>query len=313
MRNTCFEMIHELAKKDERVIFIGSDLSPGLLSEMQQEMPERFYMEGISEANIIGMAAGLAMDGFIPFVVTIGTFITRRCYEQIAVDLCLHNLPVRLIGIGGGLNYAPLGPTHQSIEDISLMKSLPNMQIFCPCDADEMKRFMPSTLENTSPIYIRLAKGFDPIISNHLRGFKFGEAVHMDSKRLEKNEVLLISTGIMTQESLLVQEKLNAKNIKTKSIHIHTIKPIDRETIISEAQHTNLLVTLEEHSLNGGLGSSILELLTDEGIDKSFNNILRIGLEDKFIDDYGTQESLMIQNGLNAESIEKKILTKLTY
>ena len=135
-------MVYELAQIDDRVIFMGSDLSPGLLGQMQDEYPDRYFMEGISEANVFGMSAGLAMEGYLPYVNTIATFITRRSYEQIAVDLCLHNLPVRLIGNGGGFVYAPLGPTHQAIEDIAAMRCLPNMTVVAVCDANEMERFM---------------------------------------------------------------------------------------------------------------------------------------------------------------------------
>ena len=129
MRKRSLDMVHTLARRDERVVFIGSDLSPNLLGEMKKEYPQRYYMEGIGEANVIGMAAGMAMEGFIPYVNTIATFITRRCYEQVAVDLCLHDLPVRLIGNGGGYVYAPLGPTHQAIEDIAIMRALPRMTV----------------------------------------------------------------------------------------------------------------------------------------------------------------------------------------
>src|ERR1700691_244354 len=176
MRATCQNMVYDLAKRDKRVIFIGSDLSPGLLADMKKEMPERWYMEGITEANVIGMAAGLAMEGYIPYVNTIATFITRRCYEQVAVDVCLHNLPVRLIGNGGGLVYAPLGPTHLAIEDIAIMRALPNMTVVTVCDADEMERFMDQTLDWPGPIYIRLAKGYDPIVSRAELGFEIGKA-----------------------------------------------------------------------------------------------------------------------------------------
>ncbi|MEI6790888.1 MAG: transketolase, partial [Myxococcaceae bacterium] len=123
------DSIYDLAKKDERVIFIGSDLGPTVLSNMKKEMPSRFFMEGISEQHIIGMAAGLAMEGFIPYVNTIATFLTRRCYEQIALDLCLQDLPVRLIANGAGAVYAPLGPTHLAIEDFAIMRALPNMTV----------------------------------------------------------------------------------------------------------------------------------------------------------------------------------------
>src|SRR5437016_761672 len=144
-------MVHALAQKDPRVVFIGSDLSPGLLQKMQDEMPERYYMEGVCEQNVIGMAAGMAMDGYVPFVNTIATFITRRCYEQIAVDLCLHDLPVRLIANGGGVVYAPLGPTHLAVEDIAIMRALPNMTVTAAADGDEMRRFMEQTTEWPKP------------------------------------------------------------------------------------------------------------------------------------------------------------------
>ena len=137
MRKTSLESIYKLAKVDERVLFIGSDLGAGVLENMRQDMPDRWFMEGISEQHIIGMAAGLALEGFIPYVNTIATFLTRRCFEQIVIDLSLHSLPVRLIGNGGGVVYAPLGPTHQAIEDIAIMRVIPNMTVVAPCDADE--------------------------------------------------------------------------------------------------------------------------------------------------------------------------------
>ena len=157
MRKTSLDCVYELAKADPRVVFIGSDLGPGVLAGMKQEMPERFFMEGIAEQHIIGMAAGLAMNGFMPFVNTIATFLTRRCYEQIALDLCLQDLPVRLIANGGGGVYAPLGPTHLAVEDMAIMRALPNMTVVAPCDAQEMRRLMAATTDWPHPIYIRCA------------------------------------------------------------------------------------------------------------------------------------------------------------
>ena len=171
MRKTCLDMIYELAKQDPRVVFIGSDLGAGVMSNFKEKFPDRFFMEGVSEANIIGISAGLALDGFIPYVNTIATFLTRRCLEQVTMDLCLHNLPVRLIGNGGGLVYAPLGPTHISIDDIALMRTIPNMNIVSPADAKEMERFMLQSVTWPSPIYIRLGRGGDPIVSNSKNGY----------------------------------------------------------------------------------------------------------------------------------------------
>ena len=129
-----------LQKKNKNIIFIGSDLGAGVLDDMKEELPKQFLMEGVSEQSIIGLSAGLALEGFIPFVNTIATFLTRRCFEQIAIDLCLHNLPVKLIANGGGAVYAPLGPTHLSIDDIGILRTLPNMTIIAPCDAIEMEK-----------------------------------------------------------------------------------------------------------------------------------------------------------------------------
>src|SRR5215831_15094220 len=197
MRKRSLDMVHALARRDERVVFIGSDLSPNLLGEMKKEFPARYYMEGICEANVIGMAAGMAMDGFMPYVNTIATFITRRCYEQVAVDLCLHDLPVRLIGNGGGYVYAPLGPTHQAIEDIAIMRALPNMTVTAVCDAEEMTRLMTASLDWPHPIYIRLAKGGDPVVSRPGNGFAIGKAIEM-SQDAGRADALVVATGVAT-------------------------------------------------------------------------------------------------------------------
>ena len=204
MRRKVLDSIYTLAKNDKRVIFIGSDLGPGVLENMKNEMPERFFMEGISEQHIVGMAAGMAMEGFIPYVNTIATFLSRRCFEQVALDLCLQDLPVRLISNGAGAVYAHLGPTHLAIEDIAIMRALPNMTIVCPCDADETNRFMLKTLDWPHPIYIRLAKGGDKIISKESDGFEIGKSILMKNG----NDGLFISTGVMTQLALQAAIKL---------------------------------------------------------------------------------------------------------
>src|SRR6202035_1072814 len=263
MRQTCLNTVYDLAKRDKRVLFIGSDLSPGLLGDMKKEMPERWYMEGITEANVIGMAAGFAMEGYIPYVNTIATFITRRCYEQVAVDLCLHNLPVRLIGNGGGLVYAPLGPTHLAIEDIAIMRALPNMTVVAVCDADEMIRFMDQTLEWPGPIYIRLAKGFDPIVSRNDLGFEIGKAIPMRVAADGMSAALLVSTGVATTRALAAAELLAAKGIECTILHMHTLKPFDTAAVLGYARDVPVVVTIEEHTLIGGLGSAVTDALVE--------------------------------------------------
>jgi transketolase len=269
---------------------------------MKKEFPSRYYMEGISEANVIGMAAGMALEGFIPYVNTIATFITRRCYEQVAVDLCLHDLPVRLIGNGGGYVYAPLGPTHQAIEDIAIMRALPHMTVTAVCDAEEMTRLMDASLEWPHPIYIRLAKGGDPVISKPERGFAIGKAIDMIDGARSESDVLLIGTGVATTEALKAASTLGADGIRCRLLHVHTVKPLDREAILQAAARTRLVVTVEEHNVIGGLGSAVLEALAD-GMAGPLPPVRRLGIPDRFSDHYGSQQGLMAHFGIDAKAI----------
>jgi transketolase len=305
MRATCLNMVYELAKRDERPLFIGSDLSPGLLDEMRQKMPDRWYMEGITEANVIGMAAGLAMEGYMPFVNTIATFITRRCYEQVAVDLCLHELPVRLIGNGGGLVYAPLGPTHLAIEDIAIMRALPNMTVTAVCDAKEMVRLMNCTLDWPNPIYIRLAKGGDPVVSREENGFAIGKAIPMRKARA-KRAIVLMATGVMTTNCVAAADLLSKDGIDVSVVHFHTIKPLDEEAVLSFADGAELVVTVEEGTRIGGFGSAVTDLLVEK-LGTSLPPILRLGLPDAFPHKYGLQEDLFELYGLMPEQIAARV------
>jgi transketolase len=301
MRATCQNMVYELAKRDNRVIFIGSDLSPGLLADMKKEMPERWYMEGITEANVIGMAAGLAMEGYVPYVNTIATFITRRCYEQVAVDLCLHQLPVRLIGNGGGLVYAPLGPTHLAIEDMAIMRALPNMTVTAVCDAKEMVRLMNCTLDWPHPIYIRLAKGGDPVVSREENGFAIGKAIPMVRAR-SRRSVVFMATGVMTTNCLAAADLLSKDGHDASVVHFHTVKPLDEETVLEFADGAELVVTVEEGTRIGGFGSAVTDLLVEK-LGVAIPPVLRIGLPDAFPHKYGLQEELFEVYGLTPAQI----------
>lgn len=309
MRATCLNMIYELARKDPRVVFVGSDLSPGLLGDMRQEMPDRWYMEGISEANVVGMAAGLAFDGYLPYVNTIATFITRRCFEQVAIDLCLHDVPVRLIGNGGGLVYAPLGPTHLAIEDLAIMRSLPNMTVVSVCDADEMVRLMDATLDWPHPIYIRLAKGGDPIVSRSEHGFAIGRAIPMVAAT-DRKSIVFMSTGVMTASCLAAAELLAAANIPASVLHFHTVKPIDADCIIEFGRDAALVVTVEEGVLAGGFGSAVSEILLDR-VTAGRPPILRLGLPDEFPHHYGSQQDLLGIYGLTPDHIAAAVRKSL--
>ncbi|GIL41458.1 transketolase family protein [Roseiterribacter gracilis] len=304
MRQTSLKMVHELARKDPRVLFIGSDLGAGTLADMKKEFPDRFFMEGVCEANIIGMAAGLAMEGYVPYINTIATFLTRRCFEQVAIDLCLHDLPARLIASGGGLVYAPLGPTHLAMEDIAILRALPNMTIVAPVDAEEMVRVMEASLDWPHPMYIRLAKGGDPVVSRAENGFEIGRAIQM----AEGSDALIVSTGVMTTRALEAARSLAADGVAAAVLHMHTIKPLDAEALLRLASATRAIVTVEEHLASGGLGTAVLECVSDAGLAK---RVLRIGLGDVFPEGYGSQEHLLQSNGLTAARIRDTVLTAI--
>ena len=306
MRKTALYCVHKLSKLDERVVFVGSDLGPGVLDKMKAEFPNRFFMEGVSEQYIVGMAAGLAMEGFIPYVNTIATFLTRRCYEQVAVDLCIHDLPVRLIANGGGGVYAPLGPTHLAIEDIAIMRALPNMAVVAPCDADEMNRLMMSTLEWPHPIYIRLGKGGDKVVSEEKNGFELGKSIKMRSG----GDGLFITTGVMAQLALETADLLKKDGVDVGVLHVHTIKPFDHAGVIAAIKGVRAVVTVEEHIVNGGLGSAVLESCS-ELRPELLPKISRIGIPDKCATEYGHQDSLWKYWGITSSTLVGVMMKKL--
>jgi transketolase len=220
----------------------------------------------------------------------------------VAIDLCLHDLPVRLIGNGGGYVYAPLGPTHQAIEDIAIMRALPHMTVTAVCDAEEMTRLMEATLEWPHPIYIRPGKGGDPIVSRPERGFAIGKAIDMIETSDGSSDVLLVTTGVATTQALAAAGVLAAEGVRCRLLHAHTIKPLDGDTIVASATRTRMMVTVEEHSVVGGLGSAVLEALSD-GIADPLPPLRRLGIPDRFSAHYGSRQALMKDCNIDAEGI----------
>ena len=298
MRKTSLEEVYKLAQKDERIFFIGSDLGVGTLKKFKETIPNRFFIEGISEANVVGMSAGLALEGKIVYVNTIATFFTRRSFEQIVLDLCLHNVQVRLIGNGGGLVYTPLGPTHELIEDFAVLRAVPNMTIVAVADANEMRRLMPLTVDYPGPIYIRLAKGYDPIVTNDEYPYKIGKGIPMR----EGKDALIISTGITLNQALEATDSLSKDGIETSVLHIHTIKPLDQTMILEYASKIPVIVTIEEHTIIGGLGGAVAEIIAEANFNPS-KRFKRIGIPDVFADEYGSQASLMKRFNITADQL----------
>jgi transketolase len=298
MRQLCLDTVYELAKKDPRIFFIGSDLGVGTLQKFKQEMPERFFMEGVNEANIIGMAAGLALEGKIVYVNTIATFLSRRCFEQIVLDLCLHNVNVRLIANGGGLVYAPLGPTHLAIDDIGILRTIPRMTIVAPADEAEMARLVPQTVDYPGPIYIRLGKGNEPILTTDDVPFQIGKAIPMRSG----TDALIVTTGVTLKAALDAAASLSKQGLEASVLHVHTVKPLDAQAILDHAADVSVIVTIEEHTLMGGLGSAVAELVAEANFNPA-KRFKRIGIPDVFPEQYGSQESLMERYDITADKL----------
>lgn len=301
MRKTCMDSVYELAKQDERIVFIGSDIGANTLDEFKAEMPDRFFMEGISEAHVVGMAAGMALEGKIVYINTIATFLTRRCYEQVVLDCCLHKTKVRLIGSGGGVVYAPLGPTHLAVEDIAIMRPLPGMTILAAADAEEMKRMMPLTVDLPGPVYIRLGRGGDPVVTDPSIPFEIGKLYPLTTGK----DILFITTGTMSKMALDAADLLRAQGLDAGVLHVPTLKPLDTSGLRAHMAHVPTVLTLEEHTRIGGLGSAVAEVLAESpfATPKRFK---RLGLPDAFCENYGSQSSLLAKLGLSAEAVAQQ-------
>lgn len=299
----CLNTVYDLAKKNKKVVFIGSDLGPGVLNSFKEKYPNRFFMEGVAEQSIIGLAAGMAFEKFRPYVNTIATFITRRCFEQIVVDLCSHNLPVTLIGNGGGLVYAPLGPTHQAIEDLSIMRTLPNLKIISPCDAHEMRHLMLDSINLKGPLYVRIARGGEEIITKKFKP-KIGKAIKLKTAK----DYYFLTTGITSHIALEACKMLKKKdNIRCGVAHFSTIKPLDKNFLNNILTSSKKIITVEENVKAGGFGSSILEFSSEMFNAKKNADIKIMGLKDKFLDKYGTQQELLEYSKLGYKDLYNKM------
>ena len=302
MRQTALNTVHELAQGDPRVVFIGSDLGSGTLEKMKVEIPSRFFMEGISEQYLIGMAAGLAKEGFIPYLNTISTFFTRRAFEQIAIDLALHKLPVRILASGGGMVYAPLGPTHTSIEDFALMQAIPGLKVFSPADSNEMKNLVVETLEDPEPIYSRFGKGGETVVTE-----KYSSSIYMPKIFGQKGaEVLICTTGVVLQNALSAQDILNREGIPVEVWHFPYLGGTSHSIVMNRYQEFRHILVVEEHIPVGGLFTNLLHLFNQEKLDARLLN--QISLPFHFSHKYGNQAEHLTVNALDALGISSRLI-----
>jgi transketolase len=298
MRNIFVKTITSLAEHDERIFVITPDLGFSVLEEFEEKFPDRFLNVGIAEANAIGIASGLALSDKIVYVYSIIPFLTMRPFEQIRVDVAYMNTNVRLVGVGAGITYGAHGATHHAIEDIAIMRALPNMTVLSPCDPYEVKELTKQSISYQGPIYFRLAKKGEPIISNEQEKIKIGKANYI--KINDSSKIAILFTGNASDIALEVSKKLEYENYQNEVISFHTIKPFDYETFENILKNKKYIFTIEEHSIIGGLGSVVAEYIAESNIKPIFK---RFALLDEYSHYVGSQYFIRENFGLTAKKI----------
>ena len=305
MRNAFAAEITALAALDERIVLLSGDIGNRLFNGYKAHFPERFFNCGVAEANMTGMAAGMALCGLRPVTYTITPFVTTRCLEQIRVDICYHNVPVVIVGVGGGLSYAGLGATHHSCEDIAFLRVLPNMSVVCPGDAVEVKLALRAALKHQGPVYLRLGKKNEPIVHKQAPEFVIGKGIVLR----KGSDVCLLSTGNILPIALQAADELGKRDVSAQVVSFHTVKPLDEELLAEAFASFAVVVTIEEHSVLGGLGGSVAEWLADRmpheaKLEKA--QLLRIGTTDTFLHEAGNQAYARHYFGLTPENIAER-------
>lgn len=293
-----------MARNDERIFLITPDIGYSVLEVFRDEFPERYLNVGVAEQNSVSIAAGMALSGLIPYVYTINPFVCMRPFEQIRLDVAYMNTNVRLVGVGGGFSYGAAGATHHTLEDIAIMRVLPNMTVICPGDPWEVDKAVIESVNYKGPIFLRLGKQGEPLINDTEAEYKIGKAIRIK----EGEDITLISTGNTLEIADTVTDKLKNKNIKASLISMHTVKPLDENAVMEILKNGKPVFTLEEHSLIGGLGSAVADIIAQS----DFNPVFRkFGTEDKFSHYVGGHDYIREKFGLTSEKITENILNVL--
>ena len=302
MRNAFARELTRLADSDPRVVLLMGDIGNRLFDEFKARFPERFFNCGIAEANMMSVAAGMAMCGLRPVVYTIVPFVTARCLEQIRVDVCYHHAPVVIVGVGGGLSYASLGATHHACDDLALLRVLPGIKIVCPGDPTEVRLALQGALAQDDPVYLRLGKKGEPMVHGEEPVFEIGRGIVL---RVGTG-ITLLSTGNLLPTAVEVADRLEAEGLTVRLVSFHTVKPLDEALLQDSFADGVLVVTLEEHSVIGGLGGAVAEWLSEQSPQRA--RLLRIGTPDRFFHEAGGQSYARQRLGLDAEAIVRRIV-----
>lgn len=302
MRTTLIDALCEIAAKDERIWLLCADLGFSVLENFADRFPERFINVGVAEQNMAGIAAGLAMSNKIVFTYSIANFSALRCLEQIRNDICYHNLPVKIIAVGGGFWYGAQGYTHHGIEDLAIVSSLPNMVVVAPADSVETRLAIHSIISDPRPCYIRLERCNEFFVHENEPDFKIGKAIQLR----EGEDILLISTGCLLSEAMQAANIVEHNKILVGVWSMPFIKPIDRNAIIRSAKKYKVIITIEEGQIKGGLGSAVAEVLAE--MDCARARLLRLGVSDNILCEGYTHVAARKKIGLDAATLAKRIL-----
>ena len=305
MRTVFSETLLELARADPRIVLITGDLGFGVLTSFRDELPLQFVNAGVAEQNMIGMAAGMALSGKVVFVYSIANFPVVRPLEQIRNDVCYHDANVRIVAVGGGMAYGSLGPSHHATEDMALMRALPKMMVVAPGDPVETGLAVRALIEHQGPAYLRLGRAGEPVVHQATPIFELGKAITVR----QGHDVTLITTGGMLHNTMGAATALSNHGVDCRVLSMHTVKPLDVEAVFAAARDTSAIFTIEEHSIIGGLGGAVAEVLMES--EQRPRLFRRIGLNGSFSSIVGDQAYLHAQYGLDVDGIVRSIMETL--
>lgn len=300
MRNHLINKITEFAGQNENIMLITADLGFSVIEKFKERFPNRYINVGIAEQNMATVAAGLALEGNTVFIYSIGNFPTLRCIEQIRNDICYHNANVKILAVGSGFAYGTLGMTHHATEDLAIMRALPNMKVFTPCDSISAEAIAQDICRINGPCYVRLERGGEPGIFSKDEKFKIGKL-----KEIRKGyDIAVITIGTVINEAIKAADILREQNKNISVYSVYSLKPIDKEQILEIAKEYKYIITVEEHQITGGLGSTIAESIAENNM---VTKIIRLGLNDEFTSVVGNQEYLREIYKIDYKTIIRKI------
>ena len=299
MRNAFAAELLTLAEENERVVLLSGDMGNNLFNAFKKRFPDRFINCGAAEANMTGVAAGMALAGLLPITYSIASFNPGRCAEQVRIDICLQNLPVIVVGVGAGFSYASLGPTHHSLEDIAWMRSLPNMTVICPGDAVETRCALRAALHQGGPAYLRLGKKNEPIVHATPPEFVLGKGISLN----EGQDACLLSVGTLLPLAVEAAQMLSSQGIATEVVSLHTVKPLDTDLLQRIFSTKKVVAVLEEHVPSGGAWSAVAEWLSMQQAPNAMARLVRCGAKDMFYTQGGNAAWAQQRSGLTVSDV----------